>query len=164
MTAKRIALALVLSLTIVLAGAAGASAAVNVNLTVSGTGGVLVQVPHEIGGTIVGYTTEDACTVDPAHPLKQGEKINCETRASQLHDVPARRPDRRRGLVLRRPGQHVCDHRRYGPVPRCPWDWSGAAARSELRRLAARAGVRRRFAPHQLRHPTPSSSPARASR
>jgi hypothetical protein len=38
---------------------------------------VLVQVPHVITGTIVGYTTEDACTVDPAHPLKQGEKINC---------------------------------------------------------------------------------------
>jgi integrase len=30
--------------------------------------------------------------------------------------------------------------------------WSGAAVRSELRRLAARAKVRRRFAPHQLRH------------
>jgi site-specific recombinase XerD len=30
--------------------------------------------------------------------------------------------------------------------------WSGASVRSELRRLAARAGVRRRFAPHQLRH------------
>ena len=30
--------------------------------------------------------------------------------------------------------------------------WSGAAARSTLRRLAADAGVRRRFAPHQLRH------------
>jgi site-specific recombinase XerD len=30
--------------------------------------------------------------------------------------------------------------------------WSGAAVRSELRRLAARSGVRRRFAPHQLRH------------
>jgi hypothetical protein len=30
--------------------------------------------------------------------------------------------------------------------------WSGAAVRSEFRRLAARAGVRRRFAPHQLRH------------
>jgi site-specific recombinase XerD len=31
-------------------------------------------------------------------------------------------------------------------------EWSGAAVRSEFRRLAARAGVRRRFAPHQLRH------------
>jgi site-specific recombinase XerC len=31
--------------------------------------------------------------------------------------------------------------------------WSGAAVRSEFRRLAARAGVRRRFAPHQLRQP-----------
>jgi site-specific recombinase XerD len=30
--------------------------------------------------------------------------------------------------------------------------WSAAAVRCELRRLAARAGVRRRFAPHQLRH------------
>jgi site-specific recombinase XerD len=30
--------------------------------------------------------------------------------------------------------------------------WSSAAVRSELRRLAAQAGVRRRFAPHQLRH------------
>jgi integrase len=30
--------------------------------------------------------------------------------------------------------------------------WSPTAARGELRRLAVRAGVRRRFAPHQLRH------------
>jgi integrase len=30
--------------------------------------------------------------------------------------------------------------------------WSSAAARAELRRAAADAGVRRRFAPHQLRH------------
>jgi integrase len=30
--------------------------------------------------------------------------------------------------------------------------WSAAAARSELRRVAREAGVRRRFAPHQLRH------------
>jgi integrase len=30
--------------------------------------------------------------------------------------------------------------------------WSGAAVRSEFRRLATQAGVRRRFAPHQLRH------------
>ena len=30
--------------------------------------------------------------------------------------------------------------------------WSAAAARAALRRLAERAGVRRRFAPHQLRH------------
>jgi site-specific recombinase XerD len=37
-----------------------------------------------------------------------------------------------------------------GPTRGRPW--SGAAARSELRRVAARAGVRRRFAPHQLRH------------
>jgi integrase len=30
--------------------------------------------------------------------------------------------------------------------------WSPGAARAELRHAAARAGVRRRFAPHQLRH------------
>jgi site-specific recombinase XerD len=30
--------------------------------------------------------------------------------------------------------------------------WSGAGVRVEFRALAARAGVRRRFAPHQLRH------------
>jgi integrase len=30
--------------------------------------------------------------------------------------------------------------------------WSASAARVELRHLALRAGVRRRFAPHQLRH------------
>ena len=30
--------------------------------------------------------------------------------------------------------------------------WSSAAARSELRRTAVAAGVRRRLAPHQLRH------------
>jgi integrase len=30
--------------------------------------------------------------------------------------------------------------------------WSASAVRGELRRHAAEAGVRRRFAPHQLRH------------
>ncbi len=30
--------------------------------------------------------------------------------------------------------------------------WSAPAAREQIRRIAARAGVRRRFAPHQLRH------------
>jgi site-specific recombinase XerD len=37
-----------------------------------------------------------------------------------------------------------------GPTRGRPW--SGAAVRGEFRRLAAQAGVRRRFAPHQLRH------------
>ena len=40
--------------------------------------------------------------------------------------------------------------------------WSGAAVRTEFRRLAAQAGVRRRFAPHQLRHAHASNSRARA--
>ena len=37
-----------------------------------------------------------------------------------------------------------------GPTRGRPW--SAAAARAELRRTAREAGVRRRFAPHQLRH------------
>jgi site-specific recombinase XerD len=37
-----------------------------------------------------------------------------------------------------------------GPTRGRPW--SSAAVRSELRRLAALGGLRRRFAPHQLRH------------
>jgi site-specific recombinase XerD len=36
--------------------------------------------------------------------------------------------------------------------PTCGRGWSQTGARAELRRLAALAGVRRRFAPHQLRH------------
>jgi site-specific recombinase XerC len=41
----------------------------------------------------------------------------------------------------------------------CGRPWSGAAVRTEFRRLAARAGVRRRFAPHQLRHaPAPATA------
>jgi site-specific recombinase XerD len=37
-----------------------------------------------------------------------------------------------------------------GPTRGRPW--ASDAARAELRRVASRAGVRRRFAPHQLRH------------
>jgi site-specific recombinase XerD len=37
-----------------------------------------------------------------------------------------------------------------GPTSGRPW--SSSAVRAELRRAATRAGVRRRFAPHQLRH------------
>jgi site-specific recombinase XerD len=37
-----------------------------------------------------------------------------------------------------------------GPTRGRPW--SSANVRVEFRRLAARAGIRRRFAPHQLRH------------
>ena len=42
--------------------------------------------------------------------------------------------------------------------------WSSAAARAELRRTAGAAGVRRRFAPHQLRHAHASRWLARAYR
>jgi len=38
----------------------------------------------------------------------------------------------------------------YGPTR--GRSWTATAARAQLRRVAARAGVRRRFAPHQLRH------------
>ena len=37
-----------------------------------------------------------------------------------------------------------------GPTRGRPW--SGSAAREQLRHLAVAAGIRRRFAPHQLRH------------
>ena len=36
--------------------------------------------------------------------------------------------------------------------PTCRRPWSAAAVRREFRLVAAKAGVRRRFAPHQLRH------------
>jgi site-specific recombinase XerC len=36
--------------------------------------------------------------------------------------------------------------------PTCGRRWSAAAVRAQLSRVAARSGVRRRFAPHQLRH------------
>ena len=54
----------------------------------------------------------------------------------------ADRPGRARGRAA------VLHHRR--PHARAPW--SGASVRSEFRRLATRARVRRRFAPHQPRH------------
>jgi site-specific recombinase XerD len=38
----------------------------------------------------------------------------------------------------------------HGPTRGRPWPQAGV--RSQLRRLASQAGVRRRFAPHQLRH------------
>jgi site-specific recombinase XerD len=36
--------------------------------------------------------------------------------------------------------------------PTCGRPWTPSAVRTQLRRLAVQAGVRRRFAPHQLRH------------
>ena len=49
-----------------------------------------------------------------------------------------------------------------GPTRGRPW--SSANVRVEFRRLAAQAGIRRRFAPHQLRHAHAVSSRARACR
>ncbi len=42
--------------------------------------------------------------------------------------------------------------------------WAAAAARTELRRVAREAGVRRRFAPHNCATRTPLRWPARACR
>ena len=47
---------------------------------------------------------------------------------------------------------HVTVDRLVVEGPTCGRGWSQTGARAELRRLAAIAGVRRRFAPHQLRH------------
>lgn len=49
-----------------------------------------------------------------------------------------------------------------GPTQGRPW--SPTAARATLRQLAVEAGVRRRFAPHQLRHRTRSRWPTKGSR
>jgi site-specific recombinase XerD len=49
-----------------------------------------------------------------------------------------------------------------GPTRGCPWSDSGV--RVEFRRLAVQAGVRRRFAPHQLRHAHAVELAARACR
>jgi site-specific recombinase XerD len=49
-----------------------------------------------------------------------------------------------------------------GPTAVRPW--SGAAARNTLRYLAVDAGVRRRLAPHQLRHAQAVEMAAKASR
>ena len=48
--------------------------------------------------------------------------------------------------------------------PTCGRGWSATAARGELRRLAAQAEVRQRFAPHQLRHAMRSRWPTKGSR
>ncbi|MGI8633427.1 MAG: hypothetical protein ACR2NA_12910 [Solirubrobacterales bacterium] len=62
-----------------------------------------------------------------------------------------------RGALLVREGKGG-RRRPVGPLfcvidgPTCGRPWSAAAVRIQLRRLAAEAGVRRRFAPHQLRH------------
>lgn len=53
-----------------------------------------------------------------------------------------------RGALLVRHGKGGKRH--SGPTAGRPW--SAAAARTQFRRLAIGAGVRRRFAPHQLRH------------
>ena len=56
------------------------------------------------------------------------------------------------------PGSPLASSSQVGPLfcvidgPTRGRPWSSANARVEFRRLAAQAGIRRRFAPHQLRH------------
>jgi integrase/recombinase XerD len=52
--------------------------------------------------------------------------------------------------VMRAAGDGAHGRRLRGPTR--GRHWSSAAVRAEMRRTAAVAGVRRRFAPHQLRH------------
>jgi site-specific recombinase XerD len=65
------------------------------------------------------------------------------------------------------------EHRRRLPVgpllcvihgPGAGRRWSSSSVRTDLHRLATRAGVRRRFAPHQLRHAHAVEMPAKVSR
>ena len=81
----------------------------------------------------------------------RGRNRSVRLRAARcLADSP--RLAARRPAVLRQPG------------PSRGRRWAATAARSELRQLAAEAGVRRRFAPHQRAAPTRSSSRGRAWR
>jgi site-specific recombinase XerD len=97
-----------------------------------------------------------------------------EALALAEHDL-----DRRRGSILIRRGKggrrREVGMDEWGWEQLCPWlaaraelpvgplfciidgrtrgrGWAPPAVRTEFRRVAARAGVRRRFAPHQLRH------------
>jgi site-specific recombinase XerD len=62
----------------------------------------------------------------------------CVVPARAVGGAPARAP--RRSAAVRHPRLHRRPH------------WEQSAARKQLRRAATTAGVRRRFAPHQLRH------------
>jgi integrase len=71
-------------------------------------------------------------------------------RSASLTRDPARLPRRtsaaqQRAALSRRAADRGRDRRHHAPG-------SSANARIELRRLAVQAGIRRRFAPHQLRH------------
>jgi hypothetical protein len=71
--------------------------------------------------------------------------------------------------ALSTPGPWIATQMPVGPLfciidrPLRGRPWSSAAARRQLRRLAAEASVWRRFAPHPLRRVTPSSWPTKAS-
>jgi integrase len=94
----------------------------------------------------------------PADPPTIEEIVTVTRHAGDgVHGRATARADRR--AVAGRAADLRCAHARRGR----PWDprrvsrWCGtataaAAARTELRRVARQAGVRRRSAPHQLRH------------
>jgi site-specific recombinase XerD len=89
-------------------------------------------------------------TADDRHVARLRALIVVLWRAGlRVQDAPAlgeRDLDPRRGSLLVRRGKGG-RRREIGMDP-----WSSAGVRVEFRRLAAQAGVRRRFAPHQLRH------------
>ncbi|HTP29893.1 MAG TPA: tyrosine-type recombinase/integrase [Anaeromyxobacteraceae bacterium] len=67
-------------------------------------------------------------------------------------------PYRDPGATISRRGSRAALGLPLGPLfcvidgPTCGRAWSASAARVELHHLALKAGIRRRFAPHQLRH------------
>ncbi len=91
-----------------------------------------------------------------------------QTQASSAHPRPAPHPKedswnpccsiaagiaarRRRCPAITEAAQHATRARSNRPIHR-PRRWEPSAARKQLHQAAAAAGVRRRFAPHQLRH------------
>jgi integrase len=79
-------------------------------------------------------------------------------RAQRQGRPPARGRDGHVGLGTPSPVARTADRMPVGPLlcvidgPTRGGPWASDAARAQLRLVASKAGVRRRFAPHQLRH------------
>lgn len=83
----------------------------------------------------------------------RGDGIGCDQQTLwQLAASGNRRTVVGVALLAGFPGGEVGGSRPILAGPTLGRGWSATAARGELRRLAAQAGVRRRFAPHQLRN------------
>jgi site-specific recombinase XerD len=104
--------------------------------------------PATLPGFHAGHAPGNKGLRYPADPPKVEEIV------AVMHSAGNGAPGRRlRGLivVMWRAGLRVQEALALNGVTRGR-HWPSAAARAELRRTAAAAGVRRRFAPHQLRH------------